>query len=144
MMQNYEFLLQFVLFLIYINKFVRSLMITYQCTYIEYCVFDDYAWFLEITRTKCCKKSIEQPPCNVQKSSNEQIKNEDENKVRKNILQMNIIDVIRKVPPLPKHRVQDTRDGHVIILDKAGLEPTYVSKKVRKCIFFLIYKNLVV
>lgn len=43
---------------------------------------------------------------------------------------MNIIDVKRQVPPLPKHRVQDTRNGHVMVLDKDGLEPTYVMKKV--------------
>ncbi|XP_050442625.1 enkurin [Adelges cooleyi] len=52
-----------------------------------------------------------------------------ENKIRKNIKQINMVDVIRKVPPLTKHRVQDTRNGHIIVLDEAGLEPTYVSKK---------------
>ncbi|XP_050531009.1 enkurin-like [Daktulosphaira vitifoliae] len=48
---------------------------------------------------------------------------------KKNIKHINIVDAIRKVPPLSKHKVQDTRNGHVIILDEAGLEPTYVSKK---------------
>jgi hypothetical protein len=52
--------------------------------------------------------------------------------VPKNFIQMNIIDVVRKVPPLPKHRVQDTRNGHVIVLNEAGLEPKYVLNKVRK------------
>ncbi|KAE9533355.1 hypothetical protein AGLY_009258 [Aphis glycines] len=51
------------------------------------------------------------------------------NKVERNFLHENIADVIRKVPPLPKHRVQDSRNGHVMVLDEAGLEPTYVSKK---------------
>ena len=49
-----------------------------------------------------------------------------------NYIQMNIIDVVRKVPPLPKHRVQDTRNGHVIVLNEAGLEPKHVLNKVRK------------
>uniref|UniRef100_A0A2S2QQB4 Enkurin n=1 Tax=Sipha flava TaxID=143950 RepID=A0A2S2QQB4_9HEMI len=49
--------------------------------------------------------------------------------VPKNFIQMNIIDVMRKVPPLPKHRVQDTRNGHVIVLNEAGLEPKYVLNK---------------
>jgi len=40
------------------------------------------------------------------------------------------MEAINKVPPSPKHRVQDTRKGHVIVLNEAGLEPTYVSKKV--------------
>jgi hypothetical protein len=52
--------------------------------------------------------------------------------VPKNFIQMNIIDVMRKVPPLPKHRVQDTRNGYVIVLNEAGLEPKYVLNKVRK------------
>ncbi|KAE9525086.1 hypothetical protein AGLY_014500 [Aphis glycines] len=47
----------------------------------------------------------------------------------RNFLRENIVDVIRKVPPLPKHRVQDSRDGHTIILDESGLEPLYVLKK---------------
>ncbi|XP_026815950.1 enkurin-like [Rhopalosiphum maidis] len=51
------------------------------------------------------------------------------NKIQRNFLHENIIDVIRKVPPLPRHRVQDSRNGHTMVLDEAGLEPTYVSKK---------------
>jgi len=63
--------------------------------------------------------------CQSEKKIGEKIK-----KTKRNFLSENIVDVIRKVPPLPKHRVQDSRNGHVIVLDKAGLEPTYVSKKV--------------
>ncbi|XP_025198161.1 enkurin-like [Melanaphis sacchari] len=51
------------------------------------------------------------------------------NNIKRNFLQENIVDVVRKVPPLPKHRVQDSRNGHIMVLDEAGLEPTYVSKK---------------
>jgi len=50
--------------------------------------------------------------------------------ITRNFVRENIVDVVKKVPPLPKHRVQDTRNGHIMDLDKAGLEPTYVSKKV--------------
>ncbi|CAI6355105.1 unnamed protein product [Macrosiphum euphorbiae] len=49
--------------------------------------------------------------------------------INRNFLSENIVDVVRKVPPLPKHRVQDTRNGHTIVLDEAGLEPTFVCKK---------------
>lgn len=46
--------------------------------------------------------------------------------VPKNFIQMNITDVMRKVPPLPKNRVQDTRNGHI-----TKLEPRHVFNKVR-------------
>jgi len=73
----------------------------------------------------CTKKTVEKPP--VPKLTRAKIP---EKKTPKNIIQANIIDVMKKVPPLPKHRVQDTRNGHVMVLDEVGLEPTYVSKKV--------------
>jgi len=44
----------------------------------------------------------------------------------------NIINAMRKVPPLPKQLVQDTRNGHVTSLIKSGMTPTYVNKKVHK------------
>ncbi|KAL5237823.1 hypothetical protein ACI65C_005233 [Semiaphis heraclei] len=62
--------------------------------------------------------------CQSERKSEEKTK-----KIKRNFVSENIVDVIRKVPPLPKHRVQDSKNGHVIVLDKAGLEPTYVSKK---------------
>lgn len=65
--------------------------------------------------------------CQSERKSEEKTK-----KIKRNFVSENIVDVIRKVPPLPKHRVQDSKNGHVIVLDKAGLEPTYVSKKVLK------------
>lgn len=80
-------------------------------------------------KKKCIENSVEQQLFDV-KTSIKSIEQGKE-KARKNIPQMNIIDVMRRVPPLPKHRVQDTRNGHVIVLDEAGLEPTFVSKKVR-------------
>ncbi|VVC38184.1 Enkurin domain [Cinara cedri] len=72
-----------------------------------------------VEKYKCDKKSPRLPkqslPC--------------EEKPKKNIIAQNIIDARRRVPPLPKHRVQDSRNGHVIVLNEAGLEPTYVCKK---------------
>ncbi|XP_026818303.1 enkurin-like [Rhopalosiphum maidis] len=50
-------------------------------------------------------------------------------KISRNFLHKNVVDVVRKAPPLPKHRVQDSRNGHIIVLDEAGLEPLYVLKK---------------
>ncbi|CAI6356745.1 unnamed protein product [Macrosiphum euphorbiae] len=50
-------------------------------------------------------------------------------KISKNFLSENVVDVVRKVPPCPKHRVQDSRKGHIIVLNEAGLEPSYVLKK---------------
>ncbi|XP_060870603.1 enkurin-like [Metopolophium dirhodum] len=82
--------------------------------------------FVEINKTKCCaRKSIQRPCDGAPTNASKKLPT----KTRKNIRQTNIIDVIRRVPPLPKHRVQDTRNGHVIVLNEAGLEPTYVSKK---------------
>ncbi|XP_025207524.1 enkurin-like [Melanaphis sacchari] len=49
--------------------------------------------------------------------------------ISRNFLLENFVDVVRKVPPLPKHRVQDTRNGHTMVLDEVGLEPLYVLKK---------------
>ncbi|KAF0765835.1 enkurin-like [Aphis craccivora] len=82
--------------------------------------------FVEINKTKCCaRKSIQRPCDGATTNASKKLPT----KTRKNIRQTNIIDVIRRVPPLPKHRVQDTRNGHIIVLNEAGLEPTYVSKK---------------
>ncbi|KAL4113086.1 hypothetical protein QTP88_016776 [Uroleucon formosanum] len=82
--------------------------------------------FVEINKTKCCaRKSIQRPCDGAPTNASKKLPT----KTRKNIRQTNIIDVIRRVPPSPKHRVQDTRNGHVIVLNEAGLEPTYVSKK---------------
>lgn len=82
--------------------------------------------FVEINKTKCCaRKSIQRPCDGAPTNASKKLPT----KTPKNIRQTNIIDVIRRVPPLPRHRVQDTRNGHVIVLNEAGLEPTYVSKK---------------
>ncbi|KAL4105115.1 hypothetical protein QTP88_020387 [Uroleucon formosanum] len=64
-------------------------------------------------------------PCRQsERKSKEKIK-----RIDRNFLYENIVDVIRKVPPLTKHRVQDSRHGHIMVLDEVGLEPTFVSKK---------------
>ncbi|XP_050546691.1 enkurin-like isoform X2 [Daktulosphaira vitifoliae] len=54
--------------------------------------------------------------------------NENEKK-KKDYKRINILETVQKIPPLIRHKVQDTRNGHVILLDKAGLEPMYVLKK---------------
>ncbi|XP_022171486.1 enkurin-like [Myzus persicae] len=81
---------------------------------------------VEINKTRCCARKSIQRPCDGAATN---VSKKLPTKTRKNIRQTNIIDVIKKVPPLPRHRVQDTRNGHVIVLNEAGLEPTYVSKK---------------
>lgn len=94
---------------------------------------------LETTKRECTKQLTEPMPSNGWKLLPVT------NKPPKNIRKSNIIDAIRLVPPLPKHRVQDTRNGHVIVLNEAGLEPTYVSKKVVsttcEIFLFLILQN---
>lgn len=88
-----------------------------------------YTRFAETTKTcKCTRKSDERSKPATKKPQTKTHGNQ----VQKNIRQMNIIDAMKRVPPQPKHRVQDTRNGHVIVLNEAGLEPMYVSKKVRK------------
>lgn len=95
--------------------------------------------YIEITKTKCTKKSVQPPDTSCMSGPKRLRENASQNKVQKNIRQINIIEAIKKVPPSPKHRIQDTRNGHVIVLNEAGLEPIYVSKKVYY--LFIIISN---
>ncbi|XP_025419208.1 enkurin [Sipha flava] len=78
---------------------------------------------------KCTNKSNELPASDASYAKKKPQTKTHENQIQKNIRKKNIIDVIKRVPSQPKHRVQDTRNGHVIVLNEAGLEPMYVSKK---------------
>ncbi|XP_022162837.1 enkurin-like [Myzus persicae] len=75
-----------------------------------------------VDNTKTTIKNPVRYPCGPNKPSPKK-------EISKNFLRENIVDVVRRVPLLPKHRVQDSRKGHIIVLNEAGLEPTYVLKK---------------
>jgi len=87
-------------------------------------------WFSDETFTvrTCTKKRAELPP--TPRRPEKRSAKTRENKTDGNIRRTNVANAMSRVPPSPKHRVQDSRDGHVTVLNEAGLEPTYVHKKV--------------
>lgn len=56
-------------------------------------------------------------------------------KEEKNFRRMNKLDLRHATPRPNGHKVIDSRDGHVQIADRSGLEPVYLFKTVSTEIF---------
>ncbi|VVC29824.1 Enkurin domain [Cinara cedri] len=90
---------------------------------------DPPSQFLKKNTRIVIRPSVEKVKCDKKSPRVPKLAPPGEPRPKKNIIAENIVAVKRTLPPLSKHNVQDTKDGHVIDLKNAGLEPTYVCKK---------------